>query len=61
MGEIVNLRRVRKRIERSEREGQAAVNRVAFGAPKVDKELRAAEKALEERRLDSARLDRDDG
>ena len=48
-GEVLNLRLARKRKARSEREAQAAANRVAFGRAKAEKSLSAAEKDRAER------------
>lgn len=61
MGEIVNLRRARKRKERVRDEAAAAANRAAFGVPKAAKREARAERDLLERRLDDHRLaDSDD-
>jgi hypothetical protein len=40
--EIVNLRQVRKRQARSEKERRAEQNRIAFGRTKTEKQLTAA-------------------
>jgi hypothetical protein len=56
MGEIVNLRRARKRGERKREDAAAAANRVAFGAPKAAKREAQAKRELAERRLDGHRL-----
>ena len=56
MGEIINLRRARKRKRRLGEEAAAAANRVAFGAPKTAKRKTRAERDLAERRLDGHRL-----
>jgi len=62
MGEIVNLRRARKRNARRREEAAAAVNRAAFGAPKAAQREARAERELAERRLDGHQLvDPDDG
>ena len=52
MAEVVNLRRVRKRKERLEKDTGAAANRAAFGRTKAEKLLTRAELALEKKRLD---------
>jgi hypothetical protein len=56
MGEIINLRRARKRKRRLGEEAAAAANRVAFGAPKTAERKARAERELAERRLDGHRL-----
>lgn len=57
MGEIVNLRRVRKAKTRADAERQAAENRAAFGRSKADKQEAAAKAGLAERLLDGHRRD----
>ena len=57
MGDIVNLKRFKKRSERTEAAKQAEVNRVRFGRSKAERtqdELRAnrAEKLLDQHRID---------
>ncbi len=56
MGEIVNLRRARRRSARARDEDAAAANRAAFGVPKADKRAARAERKLFERRLEGHRL-----
>jgi hypothetical protein len=56
MGEIVNLRRARKRTQRLREEAAAAANRAAFGVPKAAEREARAERRLVERRLDDHRL-----
>jgi len=53
MGEVVNLRRERKRKSRAESESRAAANRRAHGVPKSERDKAALERALAEKRLDS--------
>ncbi len=61
MGELVNLRRARKRKGRETEAAKASENRLKFGAPKSERELQAARRDLAERALDGARLEpRDD-
>lgn len=55
MGEIVNLKRVRKDRDRVRREETAAENRVKFGRTKAEKELAKAADDLAARRLDGHR------
>ena len=60
MGEIVNLRTVRKRQKGAQKEAIAAVNRVAFGVSKKVKAEAEAERALARARLDAHRLPEQD-
>jgi len=60
MGEVVNLKRFKKRVEREQSEKQAEANRTRFGRTK-------SERTLEERRtnraddlLDQHRIDGED-
>lgn len=55
MGDVVNLRRLRKDKQRKAADAKAEANRLAFGRSKVERELTSAEKALEERRLEGHR------
>lgn len=52
MAEIVNLRNIRKRKARAEREAAAEANRLKFGRSKSERTLLEAEQSLEARRLD---------
>ncbi len=54
-GEIVNLRRARKRQVAAVAEARAAANRVAFGVAKSAKRALRAERDLADRRLDGHR------
>lgn len=56
MGEIVNLRRARKAVARSKAETEAAQNRAKFGRPKKEREAEAAERRLQDRKLDGHAL-----
>ena len=53
--EIVNMRRARKARARADKEKRAAENRATFGTSGKEREARAAEKAIEERRLDGVK------
>jgi hypothetical protein len=55
MGEIVNLRRARKRMHRAEKKREAAANRAAHGTPAAEKRAAQAAEALAEKRLDGHR------
>ena len=59
-GDVINLRVARKQKARREKDAKAAQNRIMFGRTKAEKEASAAERDLQARRLDQARLDRDD-
>jgi hypothetical protein len=54
-GEIVNLRRARKRQAAALAEAKAAVNRVEFGVAKSVKRSLESERDLIDRRLDAHR------
>ena len=55
MGDLVNLRRERKRRQRDGEAREAAENRIAFGRTKAETSATAATLALADRRLDGAR------
>jgi hypothetical protein len=57
MGEIVNLRRVRKKRAAAVAESEAAANRLAYGRSKEENRATKAERVAVERRLDSHRLE----
>jgi hypothetical protein len=57
MGEIVNLKQARKRLERARREAEAAANRVRYGRTAAEKRTDALETGRRERAQDGARLD----
>ncbi len=61
MGDLVNLRRERKRRERGERAAAATENRIVFGATKAERQKIKSEREAAERRLDAHRLPSDDG
>ena len=52
MAEVVNLRSIRKRKAREDKEIAAQVNRAAFGRTKSEKQLSKAKIALEEKALE---------
>jgi hypothetical protein len=56
MGDIVNLRRERKRQDRRREEAKAAENRALFGMTKAKRLSIEAEREKAERSLDSLRL-----
>lgn len=55
MGEVVNLRMVRKAKTRSDREATAAANRAKFGRTKVEKQRSDREQVRADAMLDGAR------
>jgi hypothetical protein len=59
MADIINLRRARKARSRAEAEKRAEENRVRFGRTKHEISVRKAEKALDERRMNSGKLTKD--
>ncbi len=52
MGEIVNLRRVRKSIKRTQAEAEAEANRAKFGRTKAERQNEAAQQRLLGEKLD---------
>lgn len=57
MAEIINLRRVRKRLDRERDAVDAAENRARFGRTRAEAANEAAETGRAARTLDGARLD----
>ena len=57
MGDIVNLRQVRKTLARANAEKKAAENRVIFGQTKAEKSLRKAEEKRADKVLAAGRID----
>jgi len=57
MGEIVNLRRHRKRLARTDAERDAAANRLKHGAPAAERRRERAERERTERSLGDHRLE----
>ncbi len=63
MGEIVNLRRVRKARAKAEADAKADANRALHGrdkAAKVEDDAEAARRRQRDRTLDAARISKDD-
>jgi hypothetical protein len=60
MGEIVNLRKVRKQAKKRVDAERAAANRIVHGRPKAERELEANRTAKLNRHLDSHRIDTGD-
>jgi hypothetical protein len=57
MGEIVNLRKVRKRAAKQRDDESAAANRAAYGRTKAQRVLEAARSEKQGRELDAHRID----
>ncbi len=57
MGEIVNLRRLRKHRDKRAREETAQANRAAFGRTKAERNLTETEAKLERERHEAHRLE----
>ena len=55
MGDIVNLRRARKRRNELRAEAEAAANRLLFGVPKAERQAIERERAKAERELEARR------
>jgi len=60
MGDIVNLRRVRKGRERRREEAEAAENRMLFGMTKAERRRIESEREKAERGLEAHKLARPD-
>jgi hypothetical protein len=59
MGDLVNLRRARKRKARETAEATASVNRSLHGVPKSERDTAKVRAAREKRDLDARQLDRE--
>ena len=57
MGDIVNLRQVRKRAARKDREAEAAANRAKFGRTKAERTVQDREAQILKKTLDGAKRD----
>jgi hypothetical protein len=60
MGEVINLRVVRKRVKRAQNDARADAHRAEFGVPKAERKLRNAETKRASRTLDQHRLSTED-
>jgi hypothetical protein len=60
MGEIVNLRKVRKGVSRREKEARAAANRLAHGRSKADRSLETKRASKLNRHLDRHKIESGD-
>jgi hypothetical protein len=57
MGDIINLRQVRKARARAEAEAIAAEHRIQFGRTKAERKEQDTERRRDERHVDGHRLD----
>ena len=60
MGDIINLRRVRKVKKRADDANTAATNRLQFGRSKPEKQAQKAEDARRKAQLDGHELESED-
>jgi hypothetical protein len=60
MGEIVNLRKVRKDAKKREKDKSAAVNRIVHGRPKAERTLEAKAISMLNRHLDRHKIESGD-
>ncbi|MAI91397.1 DUF4169 family protein [Ponticaulis sp.] len=60
MADIVNLRNFKKRKARDDKAGEAEANRAKFGATGKQKKLSKLEAELARRKLDGAKLSKDE-
>jgi len=60
MGEVVNLRVVRKRVKRAQKDARADARRTEFGISKAERKLRNAETERANHTLDQHRLSAED-
>ena len=56
MGDIVNLRRARKRQDRRRDDGKAAENRIVYGMTKAERRSLEAQREKADRDLDARRI-----
>lgn len=60
MGEVVNLRLIRKRNARAEHDAAAAANRALHGRSKAEKAAQKSDRERDKNLLDGHRLDKPD-
>jgi hypothetical protein len=60
MGEIVNLRKVRKDVRKREKEERAAANRIVHGRSKAERTLEAKRASMLSRHLDRHKIESGD-
>jgi hypothetical protein len=60
MGDVINLRKARKKIERQLDERQAGANRLIHGRTKAERKAEAASKTKARRDIDQHQVERGD-
>ena len=60
MGDVINLKRFKKRTERNQAEQQAQANRTRFGRTKSERALDELRTERADKRLDQHRIDGED-
>ena len=60
MGDVINLKRFKKRTERNQAEQQAQANRARFGRTKSERALDELRTERADKRLDQHRIDGED-
>jgi Domain of unknown function (DUF4169) len=60
MGEIVNLRKVRKDLRKREKDERAAASRIAHGRPKAERILETKRTSMLNRHLDRHKIESGD-
>jgi hypothetical protein len=60
MGDVVNLRRARKKAAREQAERKASANRLLYGRTKAERELEAKREAKASRDLERHRIETGD-
>ena len=57
MGELINLRRVKKAAEQAAKRKAAATSRATYGTPKHQRKVSKAEKRRGDKKIEAHRLD----
>ena len=60
MGDVINLRKARKRADREQHAKQAEENRILHGRSKAERQLEQARRAQDSRKLEAHRLNEED-
>ncbi len=60
MGELVNLRKVRKLAKKRDEDARAAANRIAHGRPKAERDLQAKRTSKLSQHLDGHKIETGD-